>query len=289
MSEQFFSGWDFEHEEQDFKSMMDYQEFCGQKFVYDWSEVRDKIYEESKKYSQWTHKKLPNYKYLQNKTNGCVSISANRTFESQLDFANQKGREVKVFRGLPVWIYAAIHCGIHGRASSGGASLSSAMQAIAKYGVLPQDTPGLPTNIFRDGTYIDGALSWNTSMSQWKEAHEKFGDKAIKLRMVVAMLPRNVEDVAACLKAGYPVNYGTDIKLRLQNGIYVPSGSTAHAMSYDGYYDSQYAGHWNSWGDGHGKVPFTTIKQQMSSRHWQGYVILDVERSDLSRGNETMF
>jgi len=51
METDFLTGWDHESEVKDFDELMRYQEFCGEQFIYDWSEVRERIYEETRLYN----------------------------------------------------------------------------------------------------------------------------------------------------------------------------------------------------------------------------------------------
>ena len=50
MDSNFLTGWDQESEVADFADLMHYQEYCGEQFIFQWSEVRDRIYEEAKLY-----------------------------------------------------------------------------------------------------------------------------------------------------------------------------------------------------------------------------------------------
>jgi len=49
METNFLSGWDNESELEDFRELMNYQEYCGEQFLYDWEYVRERIYGTNKK------------------------------------------------------------------------------------------------------------------------------------------------------------------------------------------------------------------------------------------------
>ena len=227
---EFLSGWDFESEEKDFKALQEFQEYCGEQFIFEWSEVRDRIYEEAKLYQKQevADPKL-DYTVNQNKTNGCVSYGVSAAIEDSLCLARQKRKEVEVFRVCAPWLYGGYHNEIKGRPGTGGCSMSGMMRFIAEYGILPYDT--------QPKIYADGEVDWNKSASSWKRVFEKFGSEAEKFQIKVAKLPRNFNDIVACLKAGYTIPYGTNKKLVLdkKTGRYRLSGSTMHCMCWAGF------------------------------------------------------
>jgi hypothetical protein len=287
MTEHFPSGWDCENENQAYSDLLKYQEFCGERFLYDFAGLRGRIYDEAEKRGAWSLKNLPVYNVVQNKTNGCVSYSAAAAIDVFLDFAMQRGREVAPFRSYPIWLYGGYHNAIMKRPGSGGCTLFGMMQFLYQHGTLPQDTPGLPQSSFRNGTYIDGSLNWNSSTAAWKEAYEKFGPHAVQLRPKVARMPRQFNDVKATLRAGYPISYGTDLKLvKGTDGVYRINGKTAHAMTWFGMTPcGQFTYNWNSWNDNVGRLALSDVQKQLASRYWDGWMIFDIERG--RPGNQT--
>ncbi|MDR0328594.1 MAG: hypothetical protein LBI05_09905, partial [Planctomycetaceae bacterium] len=163
------------------------------------------------------------------------------------------------------------------------------MRFIAEYGILPYDT--------QPKIYADGEVDWNRNAASWKKIFEKFGGEAEKFQIKVAKLPRNFDDVVACLKAGYAVPYGTDKKLVLnkQTGCYALSGRTMHCMSWSGYGiedgrqqtadGGRFTYNKNSWRDGRGKLRLDDVKVQVNSNYFDCFVVLDIERTRKSKPN----
>ena len=102
----FLAGWDNESEQADFVELMNYQSYCGEQFIFDWGDVRDRIYEEAKLYNHWqiVHPEL-SYTVKQDKTKGCVSYGVSAAIEDMLDIAWQKKKEVEIFRSCAPWLY----------------------------------------------------------------------------------------------------------------------------------------------------------------------------------------
>jgi hypothetical protein len=187
---------------------MNYQEYCGEQFIFDWKDVRERVYEEAKLYWEWQiTNPLCNYTVAQTKTNGCVSYGVSAGIEDTLCLSLQKKKEVEVFQSCAPWLYGGYHNVIKGRPGTGGCSMSGMMRFIAQYGILPYDT--------QPKIYADGEVDWNKNARSWKAVFEKFGGEAEKFQIKVAKLPRNFNDVVACLQAGYAIPYGTDKKSRL--------------------------------------------------------------------------
>ena len=273
MTTQFLEGWDFESEEQDFKALMDFQEYCGgEQFIYEWSDVRQRIYAEAGFYQKWeVTDPLLDYTVNQNKTNGCVSYGVSAAIEDSFCLAQQKRKEVEVFLSCAPWLYGGYHNMIKGRPGTGGCSMSGMMRFIAEYGILPYDT--------QPKIYADGEVDWNRNAASWKSIFARFGEVAEQYQIKVAKLPRNYDDIVACLKAGYTVPYGTDKKSALgADGWYRLSGSTAHCMCFSGYGDG-FTFNKNSWRDGRGKQQLTDVRKQVDSRYFDAFVVLDVERT----------
>jgi len=273
MTTQFLSGWDHESEAKDFDALMGYQEYCGERFIFEWSEVRDRIYEEAKWYRKWeiAHPRL-DYTVNQNKTNGCVSYGVSAAIEDSLCLAKQKRKEVEVFLCCAPWLYGGYHNIIKGRPGKGGCSMSGMMRFIAEYGILPYDT--------QPKIYVDGEKDWNHNARSWKQVFAQFGEVAEQYQIKVAKLPRNFDDIVACLKAGYAIPYGTDKKLVLdkKTGFYFLSGSTMHCMEWSGY-DDRFTYNKNSWRDGRGKQRLEDVRTQVNSRYFDAFVVLAVERT----------
>jgi len=280
MTTEFLSGWDHISEAQDFKALQDYQEYCGsEQFIFQWSEVRDRIYEEARQYRQWNiTDPLLDYTVIQNKTNGCVSYGVSAGIEDGLCLARQKRKEVEIFRACAPWLYGGYHNMIKGRPGSGGCSMSGMMRFIAEYGILPYDT--------QPKIYADGEVDWNRNGASWKKIFAQFGGVAEQYQIKVAKLPRNFDDIVACLKAGYAVPYGTDKKLVLdkKTGYYYLSGRTMHCMSWSGFGEG-FTYNKNSWRDGRGKQRLEDVKTQVNSSYFDCFVILDIERTRKSKPN----
>jgi hypothetical protein len=290
MSMNFLEGWDNENEEQDYKALWDYQSYCGEQFLVDWADVRDRIYEEAKLYKEWQiDHPLCDYTVAQTKTNGCVSYGVSAGIEDCLCMSRRKGREIELFRACAPWLYGGYHNIIKGRPGTGGCSMSGMMRFIAEYGILPYDT--------QPKIYADGEVDWNRNAASWKRVFDKWGGEAAKFQIKVAKLPRNFNDVVACLKAGYTIPYGTNKKLVLdrKTGWYHLSGSTMHCMSWSGYGGedgrqqtadgSRFTYNKNSWLDGRGKQRLEDVKTQVNSSYFDCFVVLDIERTRKSKPN----
>ena len=273
MSTDFLAGWDHEYEPEDYKELMNFQEYCGEQFVFQWSEVRDRIYEEARLYQSWeiVHPTV-DYTVNQNRTNGCVSYGVSAGIEDTLCLAQQKRKEVELFLSCSPWLYGGYHNIIRGRPGKGGCSMSGMMRFIAQYGILPYDT--------QPKIYADGEVDWNHNAASWKRVFEKFGNMAVQYKIKVAKLPRNYDDIVACLQAGYAIPYGTDKKLVLnrQTGFYQLSGKTAHCMAWAGF-GGDFTYNKNSWRDGRAKQRLVDVRTQVSSSYFDCFVVLDVERT----------
>jgi len=286
----FLAGWDNENEEQDYNALRNYQEYCGEQFLVDWADVREQIYEEARLYKEWqiVHP-LTDYTVAQTKTNGCVSYGVSAGIEDALCLAQQKRKEVEVFQVCAPWLYGGYHNLIRGRPSTGGCSVAGMMRFIAEYGILPYDT--------QPKIYADGEVDWNRNASSWRRIYEKFGSEAEKFQIKVAKLPRNFNDVVACLKAGYTIPYGTNLKLVLnrRTGFYHLSGRTMHSMSWSGFGGEdgrqqtadggRFTYNKNSWLDGRGKQRLEDVKAQINSNYFDCFVVLDIERTRKSKPN----
>jgi hypothetical protein len=140
MDEQFLSGWDCENEQDDFAALMRYQSYSGEQFIFDWADVRDRIYEEAKLHKEWTiTNPLCDYTVIQDKTNGCVSYGTSAGIEDTLALGLMKGKEAEVIRSCAPWLYGGYHNMIKGRPGRGGCSMAGMMRFIAEYGILPYD------------------------------------------------------------------------------------------------------------------------------------------------------
>ena len=156
--------------------------------------------------------------------------------------------------------------------------MAGMMRFIAEYGILPYDT--------QPKIYADGEVDWNRNARSWQQVYEKFGGEAEKYQIKVAKLPRNFEDVVACLKAGYAVPYGTDKKLALdkKTGFYFLAGRTAHCMEWSGF-GNGFTYNKNSWMDGRGKQRLDDMWTQINSSQFDAFVVLDVERTRKAQAN----
>jgi len=192
--------------------------------------------------------------------------------EDTLCLAQQKRKEVELFLSCSPWLYGGYHNVIRGRPGKGGCSMSGMMRFIAQYGILPYDT--------QPKIYADGEVDWNHNAASWKRVFEKFGNMAVQYKIKVAKLPRNYDDIVACLQAGYAIPYGTDKKLVLnrQTGFYQLSGKTAHCMAWAGF-GGDFTYNKNSWRDGRAKQRLVDVRTQVSSSYFDCFVVLDVERT----------
>ena len=279
METNFLTGWDNESELEDFQGLMNYQSYCGEQFIFNWSDVRDRIYEEAKLYQLWEIKApLFDYTVAQTRTNGCVSYGVSAGIEDSLDMAQQKGKWSDLLRSCAPWLYGGYHNVIKGRPGTGGCSMSGMMRFIAQYGILPYDT--------QPKIYADGEVDWNKNARSWKQVYERWGKEAAKFKIKVAKLPRNFNDIVACLKAGYAIPYGTNKKLVLdkKTGWYRLSGSTMHCMSWSGF-GNGFTYNKNSWLDGRGKQRLEDVRTQVNSNYFDCFVILDIERTRESNQN----
>jgi hypothetical protein len=279
MTTNFLAGWDYESESEDFKGLMNYQEYCGEQFIFEWTDVRDRIYAEAALYHEWTiQSPICDYAVAQTKTNGCVSYGVSAGIEDTLDLAQQKGKWCELFRSCAPWLYGGYHNLIKGRPGTGGCSMSGMMRFIAEYGILPYDT--------QPKIYADGEVDWNRSARSWKQVYEKYGNTAAQFKIKVAKLPRNYNDIAACLKAGYAVPYGTNKRLVFDKatGWYRLSGRTMHCMCWSGY-GNGFTYNQNSYRDGRGKERLEDVKTQVNSNYFDCFVILDIERTRETKPN----
>ena len=279
MEMNFLEGWDNEREEQDYNTLREYQAYCGEPFLVNWADIRDRIYEEAKLYKEWKiEHPLCDYTVAQTKTNGCVSYGVSAGVEDSLCLALQKSKEVEVFRSCAPWLYGGYHNIVRGRPGSGGCSMAGMMRFIAEYGILPYDT--------QPKIYADGEVDWNRNANAWRRVYEQFGSEAAKFQIRVARLPRNFNDIVACLKAGYTIPYGTNKKLVLdrKTGWYRLSGSTMHCMSWSGFGEG-FTYNKNSWLDGRGKQRLEDVRVQVNSSYFDSFVILDIERTRKSKPN----
>jgi hypothetical protein len=279
METNFLDGWDNENEAQDFQQLREYQAYCGEQFLVDWKDERDRIYEEAKLYDAWQIiDPLCDYTVAQTRTNGCVSYGVSAGVEDGLCLAAQKRKEVEVFRSCSPWLYSGYHNMIRGCPGKGGCSMAGMMRFIAEHGILPYDT--------QPKIYADGEVDWNYNPLSWKQVFEKFGGEAEKFQIKVAKLPRNFNDIVTCLKAGYTIPYGTNKKLVLdkKTGWYRLSGSCMHCMEWAGF-GNGFTYNKNSWLDGRGKQRLEDVLIQVNSNYFDCFVILDIERTRKSKPN----
>jgi hypothetical protein len=271
--EQFLTGWDQENELGDFQELMNYQEYCGEQFIVDWSEVRERIYAEANLYNEWSIKApLFDYTVAQTRTNACVAYGVSAGIEDTLCLAQQKGRWNDLLLSCAPWLYGGYHNIIRGRPGTGGCSMSGMMRFIAQHGILPYDT--------QPKIYADGEVDWNKNARVWKQVFERWSSTAAKFKIKVATLPRNFNEIVACLKAGYSIPYGTDKKLVLDRstGYYRLSGRTMHCMSWSGF-GNGFTYNKNSWRDGRAKQRLEDVRTQVNSNYFDCFVILDIERT----------
>jgi hypothetical protein len=148
------------------------------------------------------------------------------------------------------------------------------MKAIADYGVLPYEA--VTDNPISDAQMVK--LNWN-SRKNFESIFDTYSKRAEKYQIKVAQLSK-YSDTELCLKAGYPVVFGTSEKaVKQKDGTYRVSGRTAHAMCWIGWKPNAF-GLCNSWNDGFGWEPVTEAKKHFTGRQFSQYVLLDIERND---------
>ena len=279
--ETFLEGWDYENEQDDYIELLEYQSYCGEQFLMDWSDVKERIYAEAKWHTEWqVVNDACSYTVAQTKTNGCVSYGVSAGIEDTLDMMQQKGREVQVFRSCAPWLYGGYHNIIKGRPGTGGCSMSGMMHFIAEYGILPYDL--LPK------IYADGEVDWNKNAKSWKQVYEKYGDQAAQFKIKVAKLPKSFADVAACLQAGYAVPYGTNLRLSFDQKTkqYRLTGKSGggHCMCWSGW-GGGFTYNKNSHLDGRGKLRVENVIKIVASNYFDCFVVLDIERTRKTKPN----
>ncbi|MDR3181698.1 MAG: hypothetical protein LBT89_02065 [Planctomycetaceae bacterium] len=265
------SGWLPEKEAADWKKLEAQQEVCGQQFLFDWGEVKERIYDEASGYSEWQPQELLP-KYNQNASNACAAISNAYACNYLMQLEQRKRHEVTAFMPFPAWTYMIYHSQIDRDYGYGGCSLAGMLTANSKYGILPTAAYG---KSITDREMV--ALRWNTRANS-AAVYEKYAAQAERWQIKVTR-PKTFEDIKACLKAGYAVNYGTSVKLVLKNGEYVPQGTTAHAMTW-AYCKAGYFGMTNSWNDGFGWEREEYVKKQLNGRYFDCFALIGIERDE---------
>ncbi|MDR3235033.1 MAG: hypothetical protein LBT46_15460 [Planctomycetaceae bacterium] len=274
-TQQFTSGWLPEKEAEDLKALEAQQEVCGQKFLFDWDEVKSRIYAEAEHYQDWLPQSLPPV-YNQNSSNACAAISNAYACYYLMQLEAAKRHEVTPFMPFPAWTYMIYHAQIAKDHNYGGCSLAGMLTANSKYGILPTAAYG---KSITDKEMV--ALRWNTRVTA-AEVYEKYSGQAERWQIKVTR-PKTFEDIRACLRAGYPVNYGTSVQLGLnKSGEYVPNGTTAHAMTW-AYYRAGYFGMTNSWNDGFGWEKEDYVKKQLNGRYFDCFALIGIERDETAK------
>jgi hypothetical protein len=279
-ADNFKTGWlGAEREREDLTRFIDDAEVCGEQWHVPFSMVKDKIYSEAELYKEWLPNWFTDYNYVQNSSNGCAAINGvARTTWYLLQLMKKKGKEIIPFRVMEAWVYMLYHALIVKDYSYGGCTMMGVMQAVNRYGVLPYDIYG---KVISDKEMVQ--LGWNRK-NKSEEVIKKYGDQAEKFQ-IKTTIPETFNDIQACLKAGYPIGYGTTIAVKKgKDGIYRISGKTNHSMNYAFYRDG-YFGHCNGYNDNFGWLPEADAKKQIESRGFSCFCAIDIERSRRSQPN----
>lgn len=276
-------GWIPELEAEHYRNIITYQDEVGQQLVYEFSQVKDKIYEESKRpinkhideitklNFQDGNSSVEKLKYFLQIGSCCCAHGVGRSIADRQQAMTYKGKEIKGFDVYIPWLYSQYHLRIVGKPSSGGCSVSGMMDLINRFGILPDDLHDLPS-------YKEAITTWNSNRTVGNAAFEKYKNVAEKFQVITARLGRNEDDIIACCKAGYSIAFGTSIRCSLQNGYWSTSGTWMHAMSMaNSKGDDIYLT--NSHGEGKpGLVTKDTLKKLINGRYFDAFVILDIER-----------
>ncbi|MDR0610847.1 MAG: hypothetical protein LBG58_12105 [Planctomycetaceae bacterium] len=269
----FTEGWlGADQEREDFEHFISDSEVCGQQWYVPFDDIKYRIYSEADLYNKWIPDWFTDYNYMQDASNGCAMINGvARTIWYSLQLMKRKGKEVIPFRVMEAWAYMLYHAYIAKDYGYGGCTMSGAMNAINKYGVLPYDVYG---NVITDKQMVQ--LGWNRKQKS-AEIMDKYGSIAENFQVKVT-IPKTFNDIQACLKAGYAIGYGTTIGLKKGNdNIYRISGRCSHSMTY-GFYKEGYFGHANSYGDNFGWLAENDAKRQIETRGFSCFCVIDIER-----------
>jgi len=161
-----------------------------------------------------------------------------------------------------------------GQTGQGGATIGAMLAMIARHGVLPSDTPGLPP-------YVGTSNKWAARYGkQAKNApYSPFWDIAQKYRVTVAPLPQDAELFTLTCKAGYSIAFGTSQRIYQAQSEWKASGSWMHAMAAYGYDEARnMVGIDNSHGDGFAWADRNVLNLVVNrARYFDAFAILDMQ------------
>jgi len=191
--------------------------------------------------------------------------------------------ELSLFENYVPWVWG-VGKNEAGQTGTGGATIGAMLAMIARHGVLPCDTPGLPP-------YAGTSNRW--AMRYGKQAknapYSPFWDIAQKYRVTVAPLPKDAGLFALACQAGYCIAFGTSQRIvqaqspesraQSENRIWRTSGSWMHAMAAYGYDEERdMVGIDNSHGDGFAWADSNVLNLVVNrARYFDAFVILDMQ------------
>jgi hypothetical protein len=204
----------------------------------------------------------------------CVSWGMKQAGERRHIIEIAMGQEEKFRRWFAPWIYATSRNQIGGGLSGDGSLGSWAAAAVAKYGVLFEDDPGVPP--------YSGQLarSWGSSRNVRSPEYGRFFDIAADNPCVCVEIKTVEEAIKMIRDYRRPLTIaslrGFRMEPRQYKGyhVFVPSGTWAHQMCLIEYNDELPALYrLNSWGpDAHGRP----LRGETPGGAWN--LIDDIER-----------
>ena len=182
-------------------------------------------------------------------------------------------KELTPFENFVPWVYG-VGKSDAGNTGDNGATMGSMMQLIAKRGVLPVDTPGLPGYAGTSRKWCQRGAS-DSPVSQ-------FGSEAKQYIVTAAELPKDPELFYLACKGGHSIAFGTRQRIRMngsgENRQWTTFGSWMHAMAAYGYSEELDAvGIDNSHGDGFAWASRDVVRSVVKASYFDAFVILDIQ------------
>ena|GEM_PF-1693975 len=288
MHNEFINGWLAEQERHDFASVFAASESSSVPFIITTDDAVARITEAAQKPIK-THpwemarrlfeREAAPYEKLttwNQDANNCAGHATGKAVDAFMLIQAWLGDryEMELFENFIPWVWG-VGKNEAGQPGTGGATMSAMLDMIAKNGVLPSDTPGLPSY---QGTSDRWAKNYG---KQAKNApYSAFWESARKYRVTVANLPKNDDLFHLACKAGYAVAFGTSqrIVMNKTTRVWSASGSWMHAMAAYGYDPvSDSIGIDNSHGDGFAWANRAVLKFIVTqARYFDAFVILDI-------------
>ena len=211
--------------------------------------------------------------------NNCAGHGTARAIEAYMQISAWIGSrgEIMPFETYVPWIWG-VGKNEANNPGTGGASMSAMLSMITKNGILPCDTPGLPS-------YKGTSNKWAARYGRQSQnaPYSSFWPEAKKYIVTVAPLPKDAEAFYMACKAGYAVAFGTSQKIATSrngdaNRKWGASGSWMHAMAGYGYHQGlDAAGIDNSHGDGFAWATRDVLKSVVTNaRYFDAFIILDI-------------